>query len=43
MRKYLNDNWYFKPDFRPEYLEHIEPAEFTPVRIPHTGKFPSIM
>ena len=36
MRKYLNDNWYFKPDFRPEYLEHIEPAEFTPVRIPHT-------
>ena len=38
MRKYINDSWYFKSEFKPEYLEKIDTKEFEKVRIPHTVK-----
>ncbi len=36
MRKYINDCWYFKNDFQPEYLVNVPVQEFEKIRIPHT-------
>lgn len=38
MRRYLNDSWYFRPDFRPDYLNGVDLRTFEKVRIPHTVK-----
>lgn len=38
MRKYINDSWYFRPDFKAEYLNSVDIQEFEKVRIPHTVK-----
>lgn len=38
MRKYINDNWYYKDDFKNSYLKEVKLDSFTKVRIPHTIK-----
>ena len=38
MKKYINDNWLFKNDFKKEYLDSLPFDQFEEVRIPHTVK-----
>lgn len=38
MRRYLNDSWYFRPDFCPEDLQNADLRAYERVRIPHTVK-----
>ena len=38
MRKYINNDWLFKNEFKKDYLNKIDLAEFEHVRVPHTVK-----